>query len=81
MTYVTPPGTSYNRQTACLEILATRCTIAVNQTLHPPGTQFSIGITANTVHWSSSVAHTTVKTGSLSVGHIFHLYALGEQFL
>ena len=62
MTYVTPPGTSYNRQTACLETSATRCTIAVDQTIHPPGTQFSIGITANTVHWSSSVAHITVET-------------------
>ena len=62
MTYVTPPGTSYNRQIACLETLATRCIIPVNQTIHPPGTQFSIGITSNTVHWSSSVVHITVET-------------------
>ena len=62
MTYETTPATGLNQQIACLEISATTCIISVNVTEHPPGTQFLIGLTANTIHWSSSVTHTTVKT-------------------
>ena len=62
MTYETTPATGLNQQIACLEISATTCIIPVNVTEHPPGTQFLVGLTANTIHWSSSMAHITVKT-------------------